>query len=98
MKRYWLAILPLLGALATGVTVSAQAQNYPNRPISLIVPFAPGGLTEVPVRVLAAVMQQQTGATFVVENKTGASGVVGASYVWRAEPRYGTSTIFVPAV
>jgi tripartite-type tricarboxylate transporter receptor subunit TctC len=78
----------LLGALGVTVILAApaQAQSYPSRPISLIVPFAPGGLTDVPARVLAAIMQQQTGATFVVENKTGASGVVGASYVWRAEP------------
>ncbi|MBI3434813.1 MAG: tripartite tricarboxylate transporter substrate binding protein [Proteobacteria bacterium] len=51
-----------------------------------MVPFAPGGLTDVPARVLAAIMQEKTGATFVVENKTGASGVVGATQVWRAEP------------
>lgn len=61
------------------------AQTYPSRPISLVVPFAPGGLSDVPARVLAAILQEKTGATFVVENKTGASGVVGASYVWRAE-------------
>jgi tripartite-type tricarboxylate transporter receptor subunit TctC len=71
--------------LAAGIS-TADAQKYPNRPISLIVPFAPGGLSDVPARVLATVMQQQTGTTFVVENKTGASGVVGATHVWRADP------------
>jgi tripartite-type tricarboxylate transporter receptor subunit TctC len=64
----------------------ASAQNYPNRPITFVVPFAPGGLTDVPARVLAAVMQEKIGASVVVENKTGASGVVGATHVWRAEP------------
>jgi tripartite-type tricarboxylate transporter receptor subunit TctC len=67
-------------------SIPSFAQNYPARPINLVVPFAPGGLTDVPARVLAAILQERTGATFVVENKTGASGVVGASYVSRAEP------------
>jgi tripartite-type tricarboxylate transporter receptor subunit TctC len=77
-----------LGVLAAAIvwSVPLSAQNYPSRPVSLVVPFAPGGLTDVPARVLAAILQEKTGATFVVENKTGASGVVGASYVWRAEP------------
>jgi tripartite-type tricarboxylate transporter receptor subunit TctC len=75
----------LLGLLAGGLS-PADAQKYPNRPINLIIPFAPGGLSDVPARVLATIMQQQTGATFVAENKTGASGVVGATHVWRSEP------------
>jgi tripartite-type tricarboxylate transporter receptor subunit TctC len=78
--------------LAAAVTIglafvaAAQAQNYPNRPITLVVPFAPGGLSDVPARVFAAIMQERTGATLVVENKTGASGVVGATHVLRSEP------------
>jgi tripartite-type tricarboxylate transporter receptor subunit TctC len=74
----------ILGGLALAGT--ATAQNYPNRPISFVVPFAPGGLSDVPARVLAAVMQEKLGGSIVVENKTGASGVVGATHVWRAEP------------
>ena len=66
-----------LGVLALGIA-PLQAQNYPNRPISFVVPFAPGGLTDVPARVLAPIMQQKLGGSIVVENKTGASGVVGA--------------------
>jgi len=65
---------------------SAYAQNYPSRPISFVVPFAPGGLTDVPARVLAPLMQEKLGVSVVVENKTGASGVVGATHVLRAEP------------
>jgi tripartite-type tricarboxylate transporter receptor subunit TctC len=74
-----------LGFLALGPAM-AQAQNYPNRPISFVVPFAPGGLTDVPARVLAPIMQEKLGASIVVENKTGASGVVGATHVLRADP------------
>lgn len=78
----------LFGAIvcATTVAAPAMAQNYPNRPISFVVPFAPGGLTDVPARVLAPIMQEKLGGSIVVENKTGASGVVGATHVWRAEP------------
>jgi tripartite-type tricarboxylate transporter receptor subunit TctC len=80
-----LGIAALTAMLTLGMS-AADAQNYPNRPINLIIPFAPGGLSDVPARVFATVMQQQTGVTFVAENKTGASGVIGATYVWRANP------------
>ncbi len=78
----WMGVL---GLMAMGI-VSAQAQNYPNRPISFVVPFAPGGLTDVPARVLAPIMQEKLGGNIVVENKTGGSGVVGATHVLRSEP------------
>ena len=60
--------------LSTFLAVGAQAQNYPTRPITFVVPFAPGGLSDVPARVLAAVMQERIGASIVVENKTGGIG------------------------
>jgi tripartite-type tricarboxylate transporter receptor subunit TctC len=74
----------LLAALVS--TAPAQAQTYPNRPITFVVSFAAGGLSDVPGRLLAAEMQQRIGQSIVVENKPGASGVTGGSYVWRAEP------------
>ena len=78
----------LVGALVLGTMPAAlaQAQTYPNRPISFVVPFAPGGLTDVPARVLAPIMQEKLQGSIVVENKTGASGVVGATHVLRAAP------------
>ena len=78
-----LAIAFLGGLLAHS---NAVAQQYPTRPITLVVPFAPGGLSDVPARVLAAEMQMRIGHSVVVENKPGASGVTGATYVWRANP------------
>jgi tripartite-type tricarboxylate transporter receptor subunit TctC len=72
--------------LTAAFAMPVDAQTYPSRPITLVVPFAPGGLSDVPARVFAAIMQQRSGASVVVENKTGASGVVGASHVLRAEP------------
>ena len=72
--------------LAMVLTEGAQAQTYPNRPVTFVVPFAPGGLSDVPARVLAAEMQERIGQSIVVENKPGASGVTGATAVLRAEP------------
>src|SRR5262245_42389719 len=72
--------------LSAAFGMQADAQSYPSRPITLVVPFAPGGLSDVPARIFAAIMQERTGATVVVENKTGASGVLGASHVLRADP------------
>src|SRR5438045_3201435 len=78
----------LLAALVAAALApaAAQAQNYPQRPITIVVPFAPGGLTDVPVRVMAAMMQERIGQTMVIENKPGASGVVGGSYAVKATP------------
>ena len=80
--------MPLIGALLAGVmlSVGAQAQSYPTRTISMIVPFAPGGLTDVPARVMAAMLQEKIGQNIVVENKTGGTGTIGAGYVARATP------------
>jgi tripartite-type tricarboxylate transporter receptor subunit TctC len=80
--------LTLLGSLALGMVCapSAQAQTYPERPVTFIVPFAPGGLTDVPARLAAALMQEKIGQTIVVENKPGGSGVLGGTQVARAAP------------
>ena len=76
----------VLAALALSAASSANAQNYPNRAITIVVPFAQGGLTDVPVRLFASVMQEKLGVPVVVENKTGGSGSVGATHVLRSEP------------
>jgi tripartite-type tricarboxylate transporter receptor subunit TctC len=83
-----LSRLSLVGALLLGIAfaASASAQNYPNRPITMIVPFAPGGLTDVPARMVAALMAETIGQNIVVENKTGGSGVVGGQFAVRAAP------------
>ena len=80
--RLLASVLLVLLAFARPV----EAQPYPSRTITIVVPFAPGGLTDIPARVLAALLQERMGVSVVVENKAGASGVVGASHVLRAEP------------
>ena len=64
----------------------AQAQTFPSRPITIVVPFAPGGPTDVIARTLAAHMTQSLGQTVLVENVTGANGNIGVSKVARAAP------------
>jgi tripartite-type tricarboxylate transporter receptor subunit TctC len=72
------ALVPTLAA--------ASALSYPDRPITIIVPFAAGGLTDVPVRLFAKILQDDLHVPIVVENKPGGSGVIGATYVLRAQP------------
>ena len=80
--------LLLFGSLLATMPLAApaRAQTYPNRAVTFVVPFAPGGLSDVPGRLLAAEMQERIGQSIVVENKPGASGVTGGISVWRAEP------------
>lgn len=79
--------LALVAALAACValTAAASAQTYPNRTITVVVPFAPGGLTDVPARLAATMLQERIGQNVVVENKTGGSGTIGGQYAARAE-------------
>src|SRR5215467_6875898 len=67
---------------------SALALNYPTRPITIVVPFAAGGATDVLARVLADAMGKSLGQTMIVENVTGAAGSIGVSRVARAVPRW----------
>src|SRR5207237_4947453 len=76
----------ILAALIATLPAGAEAQDYPARAITIVVPFAPGGLTDVPVRLLAAMMQERIGQNIVIENKPGGSGVVGGTYAVRAAP------------
>lgn len=73
-------------AFAAALTTGAVAQDYPSRPITFVVSFAAGGLSDVPARFLAADMREHIGQSIVVENKPGASGITGGSSVWRAQP------------
>jgi tripartite-type tricarboxylate transporter receptor subunit TctC len=75
----------VLLAAATG-TAAAQAQTYPARPISIVVPYPAGGVTDSIVRLLAERMRSVLGQPIVTENMGGASGTVGAAHVARATP------------
>lgn len=76
----------LMGAAAMGFASPASAQSYPNKPIRLIVPYPPGGGTDIVARLVAAKMQQKFGQPVLVENKAGASTVIGTESVAKAAP------------
>lgn len=77
-----------LTALATAGVVSApaQAQDYPTRNITMIVPFAAGGPTDVIARIVSGHMQQTLGQTIIIENVVGAGGTTASTRAARAEP------------
>ena len=79
-------LLPIALTIGAVFLASAKAQEYPSRPITMIVPFAVGGLTDVPARILAAMLQDRIGQTIVVENKPGGSGTLGGTLAARAAP------------
>jgi tripartite-type tricarboxylate transporter receptor subunit TctC len=77
----------LLAALAAAVlSAAAQAQGFPNRPITMVIPFPPGGIADITGRPLAIAMTKTLGQNVVLENKAGAGGAVGHAYVAKAKP------------
>jgi tripartite-type tricarboxylate transporter receptor subunit TctC len=68
------------------MTGSAIAQGYPNKPIRMIVPFAPGGGTDIMARVIMPRLDERLGQRIVVENRTGGGGYIGAEHVTKAAP------------
>jgi tripartite-type tricarboxylate transporter receptor subunit TctC len=81
----WLGAAAVALAL-TGALDRADAQTYPNRTITLVIPFAPGGSTSIVGRVIADKMSQLLGQSIVVDNRPGAGGTVGTKYVAKSDP------------
>lgn len=82
-----MSLRAILLALSFGIAaVPAQAANYPDRAVKMIVPFAPGGGTDVLARVIAQKLNEKWGQPVVVENQPGASGGIGTRAVMQAAP------------
>ena len=81
-------LVRVLAVVAASLTVSgaALAQTYPNRPITMIVPFPPGGATDAIARIIQDPLQKSLGQPIVVENIGGAGGMIAAAKAARAEP------------
>lgn len=85
MKR--ILAVALTGALlAFAPLAGAQAQEWPARAVRLVVPYPPGGNVDVAARILAERLQNELGQPFIVENRAGAGGLIGAEAVAKAEP------------
>ena len=75
-----------LCALGASLASSAFADTWPSKPVKIIVPYGPGGAVDVVTRKIAQKLTEQTGQSFFVENKAGATGTIGAQMVAKAEP------------
>lgn len=92
--RKFSPVVVLLAAVAAlAVPLNLMAQNYPVKPVRIIVPFAPGGGTDIQARVLAKELNEQFRQIFIVDNRPGASGLIGAELVVNA-PADGYTLLF----
>ena len=78
------ALAAALAALGLLVSVAAQAQAYPGKTVKLVVPYPPGGPTDIVARVIGQKLFEQTGQQFIVDNRAGAGGNIGAEAVARS--------------
>lgn len=82
----WMSLMSALALWTSVAMLPAQAQPYPARPVKIVVPFPPGGPTDVVGRMVASKLSDAFGQQFVVENRTGAGGTVGSEAVSQAAP------------
>jgi tripartite-type tricarboxylate transporter receptor subunit TctC len=93
--RVLLAIL--FAVMATlAMRAQARAQDYPSRPVTVVVPFAPGGGVDQMARLISGKLEQRFGKSFIIENKPGAGSIIAATYVQKAAPD-GHTLLMAPA-
>ena len=85
MSKQLASIIALGAAVLLGASL-ARAQDYPAKPVELVIPFAAGGATDVIGRLVAQVVSEKWGQPVVVQNRAGATGAIGSEYVVRAAP------------
>src|SRR5262249_36830334 len=85
-----------LAAAMLGTGAAAMAQAYPSKPVTMIIPFPPGGTLDVVGRLLAQKLGEQMGQTFIVDNRPGGAGTIGAIAVQKAKAD-GYTLLFSPS-
>jgi len=87
MRIFHRVLVHVIGVgVAMAALVSAYAQNYPSRPITIVLPFAPGGAGDLLARIVGAKLEQQLGKPVLIEGKPGAGGVVATNFVAKGTP------------
>ena len=85
MRARHLAAAACIARMLDGGRRSAVAQSYPNRPVTILTPFAAGSVTDAAARLIAQTLQESLGQSFIVENRAGAGGLLAAGAVARAK-------------
>lgn len=86
LPRRDLSVVAVSVALLSSLPIAARAAEYPDKPITLVVPFGAGGITDLVARATGKALSDQLGQSIVVENRPGAGGNIAADYVRRARP------------
>jgi tripartite-type tricarboxylate transporter receptor subunit TctC len=92
MQMYWkrvvrgLRFAVVAAGIVFGTSATVAAESYPTRTVTIVVPFAPGSVTDAAARLIGQHLQEALGQPFVIENKTGAGGLIAASAVAHAAP------------
>src|SRR5688572_10935790 len=94
VRRDWVNALRAWLLLAIATCASGVAAQYPARPVNIIVPFAAGGGGDIITRMVAQKLSENTGKSFLVENRTGAGGRIGTAAVAKAAPD-GYTLVFI---
>jgi tripartite-type tricarboxylate transporter receptor subunit TctC len=97
MRSARLLLAILFAVMATlAMRAQARAQDYPSRPVTVVVPFAPGGGVDQMARLISGKLEQRFGKSFIIENKPGAGSIIAATYVQKAAPD-GHTLLMAPA-
>lgn len=103
LGRTTAAALSLAACVLLAVPLPAQSQDFPNRPVTLVIGYAPGGGTDIVGRILAREMERELGVPVVVDNRPGAGTLLAAQHVMRATPDgytlfFGTNAMVINSV
>ena len=85
-SRTFVAVLAIAAAMLSMNALAQPSPTYPTRPITIVIPFAPGGGTETETRLYAQRITETEGYTLLVENRSGAAGTIGTAYVAKTAP------------